>query len=99
MNDETELIPCPQCSENFNPWASKGKGQKFPYKRCFNCKAQDVPRENYGQQTSDRGSSDVPASSEGVDKRLDDMGAFMRDEFRMVHEALDDIKNSLDDRQ
>ena len=36
------MTKCPMCSNLFDEWYSrnKGKPQKFPYKRCFNCKLQ-----------------------------------------------------------
>jgi hypothetical protein len=42
------LIPCPSCENDFNPWYSKDKGkpQKFPYKSCFSCKQKRLEEQN-----------------------------------------------------
>ena len=45
---------CSRCGINeFDPWAAKDKGQRFPFKSCFSCrqKAREA-RENFQKEAS-----------------------------------------------
>jgi len=90
------MEPCPQCGNQFDPWVSKDKGQKYPFRSCYPCrqKRKVEQEQNLGPpgtvQFPQPPSTPPPSAGERIAKVLEDN---IPDMARNIESILDDLKD------